>query len=93
MWKEIIASPKGQITLPSEMREILGIMPGDTILISVDDGKLVLTPKNLDFNDLAGFLGEPPNGPATLDELNETIAREMAESAIAPNKQFKDFAA
>lgn len=93
MWKEIIASPKGQITLPSEMREILGIMPGDTILISVDDGKLVLTPKNLDFNDLAGFLGEPPRGPATLDELKETIAREMAESAIAPNKQFKDFAA
>lgn len=93
MWKEIVASPKGQITLPSEMREILGIMPGDTILISVDDGKLVLTPKNLDFNDLAGFLGEPPSGPATLDELNETVAREMAESALAPNKQFKDFAA
>lgn len=93
MWKEIVSSPKGQITLPSEMREILGIMPGDTIVVSLDEGKLVLTPKNLDFNDLAGFLGEPPNGPATLEELDEAIAREMAESAMAPTKQFKDFAA
>jgi antitoxin PrlF len=81
MWKDVTLSPKGQITLPKEAREILDLRAGDSIAVSVADGKLVLTPKNVNFNDLAGFLGKPPNGPATLDEIDETVAEEMARAA------------
>ncbi len=93
MWKDVVLSPKGQITLPKEMREILNLESGDTIVMTVADGRLVLTPKNVNFNDLAGFLGQPPNGPATLEEIDETVAKEMGQSVISPLTEAKDEAA
>jgi antitoxin PrlF len=93
MWKDITLSPKGQITLPKEMREMLDLEPGDSILVTVVEGRLVLTPKNVEFNDLAGFLGRPPNGPVTLDEIDETVGREIGLSAASPLDESKDEAA
>ena len=83
MWKDAILSSKGQITLPKDMRDALGLEPNDTLMLTVDDGRLILTPKNVKFSDLAGFLGAPPNGPATLEEIEETIASATSESAVA----------
>jgi len=93
MRTEVTLSPKGQITLPKEVRDLLQLNPGDVVAVSAVDGRLVLTPKNLDFNALAGLLGTPPSGPATLEEIDETIARAMAESATAPLSKLKDEAA
>lgn len=93
MRTEVTLSPKGQITLPKEVRDLLQLNPGDVVAVSAVDGRLVLTPKNLDFNALAGFLGTPPNGPATLEEIDETIAQAMGETATAPLSNIKDEAA
>jgi antitoxin PrlF len=83
MWKDAILSPKGQITLPKDVREALGLEPNDRLILTIDEGRLILTPKNVEFSDLAGFLGTPPNGPATLEEIDETIASATSESATA----------
>jgi len=33
----------------------------------------VITPKSINFNDLAGLLGSPPNGRASLEEIDATV--------------------
>ncbi|CAN7243459.1 AbrB/MazE/SpoVT family DNA-binding domain-containing protein [Pararhizobium sp. LjRoot235] len=75
MWWEVTLSPKGQVTIPKEMREALKLRPGDQLIYSVVDGEVVLTPKNIDFNDLAGLLGKPPKGRATLDEIDSAVLK------------------
>ncbi|MDN2579922.1 AbrB/MazE/SpoVT family DNA-binding domain-containing protein [Aquibium sp. ELW1220] len=76
---------KGQITIPKEVRDELGLAAGDSVLVEVRDGVLILVPKCINFNDLAGYLGEPPNGAARLEEIDETIAEAMANAALPPS--------
>lgn len=80
---EVTMSPKGQITIPKEMRELLNLSPGDQLVYSVVDGEIVITPKNIDLKDLAGFLGNPPNGRATLEEIDETVLQAAGANALS----------
>ncbi len=75
MGKFLTMSVKGQITLPKEMREQLGLKPGDEVVWSIIGRDILITPKSVDFNELAGFLGAPPNGPATLEQIDEAVAK------------------
>ena len=80
---EVTMSPKGQITIPKEMRELLNLSPGDQLVYSVIDGEIVITPKNIDLKDLAGFLGNPPNGHATLEEIDEAVVQTAGANALS----------
>ncbi|MBA3041469.1 MAG: AbrB/MazE/SpoVT family DNA-binding domain-containing protein [Alphaproteobacteria bacterium] len=80
---EVTLSPKGQVTIPKEMRDILGLRPGDQVIYSVIDGEIVVTPKNIDLKDLAGLLGAPPNGPATLEEIDKAVAEAAGASVLS----------
>lgn len=93
MWKTLTLSPKGQITLPKEMREELGLRPGDTLVYTVVDQQLVITPKSIDFNDLAGLLGDPPGGRASLEEIDDTVAREAGAQTVGRTLESRDNAA
>ncbi|MGK9051780.1 AbrB/MazE/SpoVT family DNA-binding domain-containing protein [Neorhizobium sp. CSC1952] len=66
-------SAKGQLTIPKDLREALNLHPGDEVVYSIVNDELVITPKNIDFGDLAGLLGKPPNGPASLEEIDAAI--------------------
>jgi len=37
-------SKRGQITLPAGVRKALGLEPGDTLVVRVEEGKVVLEP-------------------------------------------------
>ena len=93
MWKDAVLSAKGQVTVPKEIRDALGMQANDKIVLTIEDGRLILTPKNVNFSDLAGLLGSPPNGPATLDEIEDTIASAASESVAEPLKKLKGQAA
>lgn len=80
---EVTLSAKGQITIPKELREQLKLSPGDQMVFSAVDGEIVITPKNIDLKDLAGFLGTPPNGPATLEEIDEAVIGTAGENALS----------
>jgi AbrB family looped-hinge helix DNA binding protein len=80
---EVTMSSKGQITIPKEMRELLNLSPGDQLVYSVIDGEIVITPKNIDLKDLAGFLGNPPNGYATLEEIDEAVVQTAGANALS----------
>ncbi|MBI5494716.1 MAG: AbrB/MazE/SpoVT family DNA-binding domain-containing protein [Deltaproteobacteria bacterium] len=40
-------SPRGQITLPQHVRKELGLEPGDALLVSLVDGRIVLQPASV----------------------------------------------
>ena len=82
---EVTMSAKGQITIPKELREQLTLSPGDQMVFGVVDGEIVITPKNIDLKDLAGFLGTPPNGRATLEEIDEAVVRTAGANALSAN--------
>ena len=79
---EVTLSSKGQVTIPKEMREALNLQPGDQLIYSIIDGEVIITPKNVDFNDLAGLLGRPPGGPATLEEIDQAVLEAAGANAV-----------
>ncbi len=75
-------SAKGQLTIPKDLREVINLHPGDEVVYSVVNGELIITPKNINFGDLAGLLGNPPNGPATLEEIDAAVMAAAGANAL-----------
>lgn len=44
---EIRIRDKGRITLPKEIRKVLGVRESDTLLLEIENNKVVLKPKNI----------------------------------------------
>jgi len=44
MVKEVVVTRKFQVTIPKEIRDVLGINVGDKLLVRVVDGKIVMEP-------------------------------------------------
>jgi antitoxin PrlF len=66
---------KGQITLPAELRQQLGIKPGDRVDFErTKDGRIELVAKTHRFEDLRGIL--PYDGPPLTDEDIVEIVRQ-----------------
>lgn len=64
--------PKGQITLPKEMRKILGIKEGDTLVIEKSDGDIIIK-KGKTIHDYIGFLSKPA---VSIEEIIEKATEE-----------------
>ena len=73
---------KGQTTIPIEVRDRLKLRSGDRIEYVFRGDEVILKPRNRRLVDLAGFLGEPPNGPKSLEEIEEGIAAGATERAL-----------
>lgn len=73
---------KGQVTLPKSLRDRHGIKAGDVIEFVEQDGKTWVRTRNIRAIDLIGILGPPPNGPKTLEEIEDGIAGAAAEHAV-----------
>lgn len=64
---------KGQLTLPKEIRDRLGLKAGDKLSCSVvGEGEIVLRRKTLDISDLVGVL-HVPGKQASIEAMNEAI--------------------
>jgi antitoxin PrlF len=71
---------KGQITIPSEVRDALNLEPGTRFYVSARNGQVVAIPKNKKLMDFAGILGRPPTGESlSIEEMNEAIGQAVAE--------------
>lgn len=82
----VTLTSKGQLTIPKEVRDALALKPGDTIAWTVVDGHLVGTPRNIEFADLAGFLGDPPGGSATIEEIDAAVRDAVGRHATGSHK-------
>lgn len=64
---------KGQTTIPLKVRNHLKLRPGDKIEFVIQrDGKVVMTPKNVDVRELAGMLGPAPRH-LTIEQMDEVV--------------------
>ena len=70
---------KGQMTLPKNVRDDLGLRPGDKVEFIKRDGKYMIMPRNVSVASLAGILGKSPVGPMSIDEEEEAYAAALAE--------------
>lgn len=61
---------KGQTTIPKEIRERLGLEPGDKLVFTVlSDGTVVMRAKTRRLLDLAGNLTRPGQPKVGIDEM------------------------
>jgi antitoxin PrlF len=77
---------KGQTTIPKNIRDRLGLKPGDKIKFMVNpDGSVTLVAANLSVRQLRGILPRPER-PATIEEMNEAIADAVVERYLRSTK-------
>ena len=63
-------SIKGQVTIPRDVRERLGLQAGDKIAWSLlSNGTVVVRPKTRRLVDLFGMLTRPDQPAVTVDEM------------------------
>lgn len=73
---------RGQVTIPKELRDRFGIEGGDEVLVSEQDGKIVLeTPADRE---------KMIEGYRQRREQDEAIAEEMAETSREANASLGD---
>ncbi len=77
---------KGQTTVPLEVREALGLRPGDRVEYVIRDGKVEIFARNLRAVELMGLLGPPPSGRSlSLEEIDDAIA----DAVIAEHRRIE----
>lgn len=71
---------KGQVTIPKEIRDELGLAAGSKVLfVRVGPRDVRLVARTGDASDLVGVLSRPGQPSFGIDELNEQIADAAAE--------------
>jgi AbrB family looped-hinge helix DNA binding protein len=72
---------KGQTTIPKEIREKLGLHPGDKVdFVMGGDGIVTLRPITIDIRDLCGFLKKKGQRVVTLEEMDAAIVEGALDS-------------
>ncbi len=71
---------KGQVTVPREIRDRLGLKSGDKMAFTMlSDGTVVMRPKTRRLADLAGSLTRPGQPKVTVEDMNPFKATATAK--------------
>jgi len=82
---------KGQITIPKEIREKLGLGFGDEVAFVDVDGKTMIVPRNKPIENLFGRLsGVAKDSPAALDDFDDAIGEGISEHVEGAKKKDKE---
>jgi antitoxin PrlF len=66
---------KGQTTIPKEIRDHLGLVPGDKLDFHIEsDGRVVVRAATRSVGELKGLLYQPGRAPITLAAMEQAIA-------------------
>jgi AbrB family looped-hinge helix DNA binding protein len=72
-----VVSSKGQVVIPAELREELGLDKGTPATWTEEEGRLVLTPMTMRrIKEIRGFLKPAPGEPSAFEGLFEERERE-----------------
>lgn len=75
---ESSVSPKGQITIPVEIRRMLGVKPKDKVRFTVEDGRVELKPAHSRLDEL--YMSVPAlKEPRTWEEIEEIAHQDRVE--------------
>jgi antitoxin PrlF len=73
--QESTVTTKGQTTLPKDVRTALQLHPGDRVRYMILDGGEVRLVRSRPITQLAGLLKDRTDKRASLDDMDEAIAR------------------
>ena len=83
---------KGQVTVPREIRERLGLKSGDKMAFTMlSDGTVVMRPKTRRLAELAGSLSRPGQPTVAVEDMNPFKTKAVAKrtAAVKPKKTAK----
>jgi len=73
---------KGQVTIPKEIREALGLKTGDRLVFQlVAEGVVEIRPRTVDLRSLAGMISPEEKG-VSLDQMEEAVAEGARRSGL-----------
>ena len=70
---------KGQITVPKDVREAMGLTPGTRVDFHLVGGRWTITTERIQAADLIGILSSKGRS-VTVEEMDEAIAKAAVES-------------
>lgn len=71
---------KGQVTVPKEIRDRLGIEPGVKLDFQIEtDGTLRVRPLKRGAANLFGLLHDAAHSTTSVEEMNEAVGRHLAD--------------
>lgn len=79
--KAYTITPKGQVTIPAEIREKLKLYPGDKITYEDTAAGIILKPAKKDMIDDFGFLKEHGHSE-DLEEIRSSVRKKIAEKIL-----------
>jgi len=70
---------KGQITIPKEIRDMLGLHSGDKLDFSCEKGgRLIVRPLKKNVDDLYGKLFQPEREPLSTEAINDALRSRLS---------------
>jgi antitoxin PrlF len=76
---------KGQVTVPREIRDRLGLKSGDKMAFTMlSDGTVVMRPKTRRLADLAGSLTRPGQPKVAIEDMNPFKATTRTKATKRP---------
>lgn len=80
-----VVTSKGQITIPVEVRQRLGLEIGHRVdFVEIARGQYALVAATVDIKSLRGIVGKPPK-PVSIEDMNRTV-RERAAGRRTPGR-------
>ena len=70
---------KGQTTVPSEVRDLLNLKPGDKISYVIDGDTVTIKAKNRRAVDLIGILHDPGRQALSLKQIDDAMTGYLGE--------------
>lgn len=89
MGEQVKVLQKGKITIPSDIRQKLGIDEGDYVKLQIIDNKLVLFPPNTVPNPtelLTGLVEGVQVSEPVKEELRKAVAARVRKKTVGKNK-------
>ena len=72
---------KGQITIPVQVRNAMGVDSGDRVeFVELEKGKFAIIPATRSIRELEGRFYRKGRKPVTIEEMHAAIAREASKS-------------
>ena len=81
--KSYSITPKGQVTIPTEIREKLKLKPGDKVTYVDTASGILLKPAKKDMSSDFGFLKDRKK-PADIQKIRKAVRKKIAKRILSP---------